>query len=301
MLRTVSILAFALAAQAATAQEVTIETARGDATLPAAPQEVVVFDLAALDTLGALGVGMAGVPDLVGSDILSDAAGDAEIVGTVFEPDYEAVNALGADLAVIGGRSATQLDAMARILPTIDMTIPGEDLVETGLARIDAFGTLFGRADEAARLRATIEDKIARAQSAIEGQGDGLIVLTNGPKVSAYGAGTRFGWIHDNLGLPEAVETTSEGRHGQPVSFEFIASADPDWLIVIDRAAAIGAEGARAQATLDNPLVAGTKAWKAGQVVYLDAADAYLNGGGAQSMERTLDTLIDAFAGGSES
>lgn len=47
--------------------------------------------------------------------------------------------------------------------------------------------------------------------------------------------------------------------------------------------------------------MAGTTAWEEGQVVYLDGADAYLNGGGAQSMERTLDTLIDAFVGGSAS
>lgn len=79
------------------------------------------------------------------------------------------------------------------------------------------------------------------------------------------------------------------------MSFDFIAAADPDWLLVIDRAAAIGEEGARAAATLDNPLVARTTAWQEDQVVYLDAADAYIVGGGAQAMERTLDALIAAF------
>ncbi|WP_422075263.1 siderophore ABC transporter substrate-binding protein [Tranquillimonas rosea] len=294
--------ALILGAAPALAQDVTIPTARGEAALPAAPESVVVYDLAALDTLDALGVGVDGVPDMIGVDYLDETAAEAQVVGTLFEPDFEAVNALSPDLAIVGGRSATQYDALSGMVPTIDMTIPGESLVETGLSRIDAYGTLFRREAEAADLRQRLEDRIATAQDAVEGRGDGLIVLTNGPKVSAYGAGTRFGWLHTTLGLPEAADTDSAGRHGQPVSFEFIANADPDWLIVIDRAAAIGAEGARAEATLDNPLVAGTTAWEAEQVIYLDPADAYLAGGGAQSMARTLDTMISAFGGaGSDS
>ena len=290
-----SLLALSLSALPAVAQEVQIDTARGAASVPAYPETVVAFDLAAVDTLGALGVPIAGRPDMLGTEYLEASAGDAPVVGTVFEPDFEAVNALAPDPTIIGGRSSTQLDALSRIAPTIDMTIPGESLVETGLARIDAYGALFDKSDEASALRDRIEGKIEAARAALQDGGDGLIVLTNGPKVSAYGAGTRFGWIHDTLGLAQAVETENEGSHGQPVSFEFIAEADPDWLLVIDRAAAIGAEGARAEATLDNPLVAGTTAWREGQVVYLNAADAYLVGGGARAMERTLDTLIDAF------
>ena len=289
-----SILALALSTLPLAAQE-QVDTARGTESVPSDPRTVVAFDLAAVDTLGALGVPVAGRPDILGTGYLEESAGDAPIVGTVFEPDFEAVNALAPDLVIVGGRSATQYDALSGLAPTLDMTIPGEALVETGLDRIDAYGALFGKEDEATALRSRLEDRIETAKAAIKGRGDGLIVLTNGPKISAYGAGTRFGWIHDTLNLPEAVETEAEGTHGQPVSFEFVAAADPDWLLVIDRAAAIGDEGARAEATLDNPLVAETKAWREGQVVYLNAADAYLVGGGARAMERTLDTLTDAF------
>lgn len=286
---------FALSTLPLSAEELRLDTARGAEEVPAAPETVIAFDPAAIDTLSALGIAVAGRPDVLGTAYLEAAAGEAAVVGTLFEPDLEAVNAQSPDLVIVGGRSATQYDALSRVAPTIDMTIPGEALVETGLDRIDAYGTLFGKEDEAADLRERLEGKIAEAREAMAGKGHGMIVLTNGPKVSAYGAGTRFGWVHDTLGLAEAVETESEGRHGQPVSFEFIADADPDWLLVIDRAAAIGAEGARASATLDNPMVARTTAWSEDQVVFLDAADAYVVGGGAQAMERTLDTLIEAF------
>lgn len=279
----------------AIAETVTIETARGPVELTAAPSSVVAFDIAAIDTLDALGIPVVGRPDKLFVDYLGEAE-SAEIVGSLFEPDFEAINALQPDLVILGGRSSTQLEALEGMAPAIDMTIPGETLIDTGLARIDAYGALFQREDKAAALRATLEEKITAASTAAEDQGSALIVLTNGPKVSAFGAGSRFGWIHGALGLEEAANADEAGSHGQPVSFEFIAEANPDWLIVIDRAAAIGADGARAQQTLDNELVAQTTAWTKGQVVYLNGAESYIAGGGAQSIENALDQLIEAFS-----
>lgn len=118
-----------------------------------------------------------------------------------------------------------------------------------------------------------------------------------GPAVSVYGAGSRFGWLHEALDLPETVENVDVQTHGEAVSFEFIADANPDWMIVVDRAAAIGADNQSAQTTLDNDLVAGTTAAKEGQIVYLNAADIYIAGGGVQSMTRVMDTLIAGFGG----
>jgi len=120
--------------------------------------------------------------------------------------------------------------------------------------------------------------------------------MTNGPKVSAYGGGSRFGWIHAATGLPEAVPGLEDTTHGQAVSFEFIRDTDPDWLIVIDRVAAIGGESETAAATLDNPLIRDTRAWSAGRVVWLDAGPIYIAGGGIQSILMTLETIRAAFA-----
>ncbi|MHA3976791.1 siderophore ABC transporter substrate-binding protein [Halovulum sp. GXIMD14794] len=284
-----------LLAAPAVSQTVTVETARGAVDMPAAPETVVAFDIAAIDTLYALGIPVAGRPDKLYVDYLAEAEA-AEVVGSLFEPDLEAINALQPDLVILGSRSSTQLESLQGLAPTIDMTIPGEALIETGLARIDAYGALFDRADEAAALRNRLESKIDAARTAADGKGSALIVLTNGPKVSAYGADSRFGWVHGALGLEPAAQTDDAGSHGQPISFEFIAEANPDWLIVIDRAAAIGADGARAEQTLDNELVAETTAWEKGQVVYLNGADAYISGGGAQSIERALDLLTTAFS-----
>lgn len=280
------------------AQTATIDTATGPATVPANPETVAVFDIAALDTLHALGVEVAGVPSPVFLDSLSEVADQAAHVGTLFEPDFEALAVVQPDLIIAGGRSSTQVEALSRIAPTIDMTIGADDLLGQARSRILSYGTLFDVAEPAARLTARLDAALEEATRAVSGKGDALILLTNGGKISAYGANGRFGWLHRALDLPEAANGLDAGNHGQSVSFEFVAEADPDWLLVIDRGAAIGAEGEAAAATLDNPLIGRTKAAQTGRIVYLDAAPLYIAAGGATAVEHTLEEISAAFSGG---
>lgn len=281
---------------AAFAQTVTVEDAQGEATVPVTPETVVVFDLAALDTISAIGVEVDGVPDITPPAYLESALGDAQIVGTLFEPDFEELAAMQPDLIVAGGRSQTQVGALSEIAPTLDMTIDGGDIVGQAKARAEAYGKIFDRTDAADEAIAALEADISEAAEAVEGKGGALILLANGGKISAYGSGSRFGWIHNALDLPEAREGLETETHGEAVSFEFVAETDPDWILVVDRAAAIGQEGEAARATLDNPLVQGTKAGQAGQIIYLDSAPLYLAGGGIQSLRITLDEITEAFA-----
>jgi iron complex transport system substrate-binding protein len=275
------------------AEDVTIITATGEVTLPAAPATIAVLDIAAIDTLTALGIVPQGVPDNLYVPYLADLAGTATVVGTLFEPDLEALATLSPDLIIAGGRSSTQVEPLSQVAPTIDMTI-WEDVIGEGRARIAAYGALFGKADKAAELTAALDAKLAEVTAAATGKGKALILQTNGPKVSAYGEGSRFGWIHTALGLPEAYENLNPETHGDAVSFEFIAEVNPDWIIVIDRAAAIG-EPASASDTLANPLVAGTVAGQKGQIVYLSSTPIYIAGGGYTSLMTTLDELLAAF------
>lgn len=290
--------AFTLAlTTAAAAQDVTIETATGPVTLPAQPQTVVALDIAALDTLDALGVRIAGMPAPHFVSYLDDVAAQAQNVGSLFEPDFEALANMAPDLIVAGGRSSSQVDALSEVATTIDMTILGDDHVAEALARLDAYGTLMGLQAEADAVEADFTAKLDAARAAVADQGDALIVMTNGPTVSAFGAGSRFGWIHQALDFPEAVEGVDQQTHGEAISFEFIAEANPDWLIVVDRSSAIGQPADAASQTLDNALVAQTTAWQQGQVIYLTSANVYIAGGGIQSMGMTLDEVIAAFGG----
>lgn len=278
----------------AAAQAVEVQTALGSATVQASPETVVALDLAALDALGALGVAVAGVPDIAPPAYLADAMAAARTVGTLFEPDFEALAVMDPDLIIAGGRSQTQVGPLSAIAPTIDMTIPADDLLATTRARVTAYGEIFGLQPEAEVLVSELDARISEARSVAKGKGDALILLTNGSKVSAFGEASRFGWLHEALDLPEAYPDLAAEAHGEAVSFEFIADIDPDWIFVIDRGAAIGQQGEAAAVTLDNPLVAGTKAGRAGHIVYLDPARLYLAGGGVQSVMGTLGEVVKA-------
>ncbi|MEM1079359.1 MAG: siderophore ABC transporter substrate-binding protein [Pseudomonadota bacterium] len=293
MLRLFSLLAL-LTAAPALAETVKIDTYRGPAELSAMPETIAVFDVSALDSLVALGITPDAVIDPVYVDYLAGVTADAVRVGTLFEPDYEAVAALGPDLIIAGGRSYDAVPDLAKLAPTIDMTV-WEDTVGQGLDRLAAYGEIFGKQTEAAALTAAFQEKLAATKRAVEGEGSALIVMTVGPKVSAYGAAGRFGWLHSATGLPEAVVDVESATHGEAISFEFIRDADPDILIVVDRLAAIGQDGESAAATLDNALVRETKAWASDKVIYLDSAALYIAGGGIQSMNRILDSIIAKF------
>lgn len=293
----VSLLAAASLASAALAEDVTIATAQGEATVAAPPAKVVAFDVAAIDTLTALGVTLAGVPDnLYIPSLKKNPALKVETVGTLFEPDLEKLAGIAPDLIVVGSRSAAQRDAVAQVSPAIDMTV-GPDLIGDAEARITAYGTLFAKADEAAALNTALDEKLAALKAAADGKGTALIVMTNGPKLAAYGPGSRFGWLHEQTGMPPAIaDLKADEGHGNVLTHEAIAQANPDWLFVLDRGAAVGEEGQSAEATLKSPLVEGTNAWKAGHVVYLPAAELYIGGGGYGSLTSVVDTLTAALS-----
>lgn len=273
-----------------------VETYAGKVTVEGTPAKVAVFDIAALDTLLAIGVKPAGIPKNLYLPELSDLKGKADVVGDIFEPDLEALSALAPDMVIVGGRSSGKEKMTGTVAPSLDMTMDGVDVVDQARQRAMIYGRIFGKQVEAEKALADFDAALAGAQAAVHGKGKALIVMTNGPKITAYGADSRFGWVHKALDLPPAVEDVQAATHGEPVSFEFIAKVDPDWLLVLDRAAAIGANDQNAKATLDNALVAGTKASKRGQVVYLPSADFYIAAGGLRATERVLTAIATAFS-----
>ena len=280
------------------AGSVKVQTAHGEAVVPQNPERVAVYDLGAVDTLSKLGVKIGASVDSQNLAYLEAPLKDAVKAGTLFEPNYEALNAYNPQLIVIGSRMAKDKvsDELAKLAPTIDMTAQTDNMKESAKARIDAYGRIFGKQAEADALKAEIDKTFADAKAAAQGKGKGLVILVNAGKLSAFGPDSRLGgWIHRDIGVPPADEAIKEGSHGQPVSFEYIKEKNPDWLFVLDRSAAIGEEGQAAREVLNNPLVAQSTAWKKGQVVYLPP-ETYLAAGGAQELLNAGNLLKDAFS-----
>lgn len=284
-------------ASGANAADVTVKHAQGETTIATNPEKVVVFDFATLDNLDRLGVKIIGVPgSITYPEYLKkyDSADYAK-VGTLFEPDYEAVNAAEPDLIIVGGRSAAKYGELAKIAPTIDLTVPAKEFISGTEANIEKLGQIFGKETEAKAEVEKLNNELASLKDKAKGKGKGLMILTSGGKISAYGPGSRFGVLHDSFGVEPAAPDLSVGNHGQPISSEFILETNPDWLFVLDRDVAIGREGTSAKQLLDNELVRQTNAWKNDQVVYLNGQNWYLVGGGLGALHNTIQQLSAAF------
>ena len=275
---------------------VDIDTVKGEVSLPINPSPIVVYDMSLMQDLAALDVAIEGKPSNLKLDNLqSKNQPNPKEVGTVFEPDLEALNAMQPQAILVGSRMAEKYNALSSIAPTLDMTIDTANIYESSKQRLHDLGALFGKSDEALKLQQNIDGLIDETKVLTHNKGNGLVVMVNGNKLSAYGDQSRFGFVHTVLGVPMVDNQISDARHGQPVSFEYLQKTNPDWLFVLDRSAAIGEDGAGAKVVLDNPLVAQTTAWKKGQVVYL-SPDSYLAFGGYQQWMQDLTTIKAAFS-----
>ncbi|MFD6948827.1 hypothetical protein A6A08_14770 [Nocardiopsis sp. TSRI0078] len=282
------------------AETVTVEAENGEVEIPRDPGTVVVFDNAQLDILDALEVDVAGIPSAdVVPELFADYAESDDVanVGSLFEPDFEAVAALDPDLIISGGRSSAVTGELAEIAPTIDMSLDSADILGSISERTTAYGEIFDRAEEADALVTEFESRVEEVGAKVAESGDGLVLMSNAGEISAYGPGSRFGFFYDVLGLEPSIEIVNEeARHGEAMSFEALAEADPDWLYVIDRDNAIGTEGASpAEQVLDNELVDRTTAAQEDQVLYLDSAELYLVGG-IQAHLNTIDDIDAALS-----
>lgn len=282
---------------AVSAETISINTVKGDVDLAINPSPLVVYDMTLLQDLAALNVAVDGMPGNLKLDNLhSETQPEPKEVGTVFEPDLEALNAMNPQAILIGSRMAEKYDELSSIAPTLDMSIDTTNIYESSKQRLHDLGALFGKSDQALKLQGDIDTLIDDAKNVTKDKGTGLVIMVNGNKMSAYGDKSRYGFIHSVLGVPMADNQIADARHGQPVSFEYLQKTNPDWLFVLDRSAAIGEDGAGAKAVLNNPLVAKTNAWSKGQVVYL-SPDSYLAFGGYYQWIQDLTTIKNAFAG----
>ncbi|UNX53360.1 siderophore ABC transporter substrate-binding protein [Georgenia sp. TF02-10] len=275
---------------------ITVEHAQGSTEVPADPERVAVFDMGALDTLDTLDVDVVGVPKASVPSFLEEYTGEEYTdVGTLFEPDYEALARLDPDLVVVGFRSAAAYPELSKSYPTVDVTFDSTDFLAGLEESAGTLGEIFGKEDEVAEALAGIDQRVEEIRPAGEAAGTGMVLQTSGGEVTMNGAASRFGLIFTVLGVAEAAPDVASDPHGEVVSFEVVRDANPDWLFVNDRDAAIGETGGQAaEQILDNELVAATTAWQQDQVVYLDGERWYIVMHGLSNVEAMIDEVGQA-------
>lgn len=264
----------------------------GETVIEDKPETVVVFDFGILDALSKLDVEVAGVPQAAIPPYLEEYAGDEYTnVGSLKEPDFEAIHAMQPDLIIISARQADLYPEFEEIAPTVYMGLDTTNYMNSFESNMTLIGELFGKEQEMAKELETVKSEIETIAADLENvEGKALFVLINEGKVSAYGPGSRFGLIHDVFGY-EAADTNLEvSTHGQGVSFEYLAETNPDILFVLDRSQAIES-GAPGNADFENELVQKTNAYKNGKIIYVDPSAWYLAGGGLDSMRIMIEDM----------
>ncbi|MFK4303707.1 MULTISPECIES: siderophore ABC transporter substrate-binding protein [unclassified Paenibacillus] len=260
------------------------------------PKNVVVFDFGSLDTLDKLGVDVAAVAQQDLPTYLSKYK-DSKYAsaGTLFEPDYEKISDLSPELIIIGGRQADAYKELSKIAPTISLAVDTKDFVNSFKKNVETLGQIFDKEDAAKQELATIDSSIkAVHDKAVASKAKGLIVLTNEGSLSAYGEQSRFGIIHDALGVTPVDPSIKVSTHGQKVSFEYVQQKNPDYIFVVDRGAVVvekGKEQVTGKQTIENELVKKTNAFKNGHIVYLDPNYWYLSGNGLESVSEMIKEI----------
>jgi iron complex transport system substrate-binding protein len=273
--------------------ELTFKHQLGETKVKTNPKKVVVFDFGILDSLDKLGVEVTAVPQSNLPPYLAKYK-DAKYknAGTLQEPAFEKINELGPDLIIISGRQQAHYAELSKIAPTVFMGVDNKKYMESFTENMNRLGQIFGKEVQVKEELAKINDSVKKVKDAAAASGkNALVTLVTGGKVTAYGPGSRFGLIHDVLGVTPVEKNIEVSTHGQNISFEYIVEKNPDYLFVVDRETAVGESKTTAKQVIENELVKKTNAFKNGKIVYLDPSYWYVSGGGLVSVAQMVQEI----------
>lgn len=281
----------------------TLSHSKGSTQVVAAPQRVVVYDLATLDTMQALGIAVAAGPKAQLPQYLESMAASYTVAGSLFEPDYAVLSQLQPDLVIVGGRSAARYETLSKVLPTADFSVRRDHMLHDMQRNILQLAQLYGKEQQGQALVNQIEREVAELRQLASQAAPGVLLLTLNERIAPQAPGGRFGFLFDVLGAKSLLTQQDVPARGAPAyTFEDVAKLQPQWIYVIDRNAATGsaaggAQSVPAQKVLDNAQIASTPAAQKGQVVFLDPKGWYLMGStGPTALLRNIAQLKRAYA-----
>lgn len=271
------------------AQTVDLKTVRGSVSVNAPVTKLVAFPAGVIDTLDALGVALVGIPSDVQLDYIQQSGSP---VGTLFSADLEAIHRLKPDLVIVGTRSAAQYDAVSQVANTIDLSLPSGNHFQAAVARMHQLALLTGKEAQANQVETRLKSLVNEVKTLINPNERVMVVMIMGRSLQMLTANTRIDWFQSELGMNLVSDSPLQLGELAPISYEYILSKNPDWLIVLDRDAAVGISStSQGMQLMDNPIVKMTHASQSGQMLFLDGVGTLNAVGGVQGIERTLTQL----------
>lgn len=294
-------------AENSTDETVTVKDVTGEVEVRKNPKKVAALDNRTFETLEDWGIKLVGAPKLI-MPASSGYKNDESVVdiGNHKEPNLEALATADPDLVIVGQRFGTYYEDIKELLPNADVINlnwdvseeadnPGKNLINGFKDSIDNLGAIFDKKDEAEDLKAKLDKSIAKAKETYKG-GTVVSAVVSGGEIgySTPGYGRVWGPLYDVLSLKPAieVENTSSDHKGDDISVEAIADANPAYLLVLDRDAAVTNDGK--ESTPASDVIEGSEALKntdaiKNSAIYYAPADTYTN--------ESPQTFINIFEG----
>jgi iron complex transport system substrate-binding protein len=227
---------------------------------------------------------------------LADTADQFENVGTLKEPNVEALANLAPELIIISNRLLDFAEQLEEIAPVVVLSVDYTDYWGSVQKNITTLGTIFDEEAAADEAIATLNEEIEDVQAKTTGISEKtLTLLLNDGSMSAFSTGSRFGFIYDTLGFTPVDAAIEDSTHGQSVGYEGLLEINPQILFVVDRTAAIGTASDENAALLENDFVYQTDAYKNNKIINLSSDLWYLSGGGIESFHLMIEEIAADF------
>ncbi|OCG54737.1 hypothetical protein A9G36_07860 [Gilliamella sp. Choc6-1] len=268
--------------------------------VPKSPEKVVVMNYGALDTLDALGKGSIVVAtplSVIPSYLQQFNKTSITDTGNMKDPNIDAIRQVKPDLIIIDGRQASKTEDLSKIAPVINLSVNAQNYVESTKNHIQVLAKITETESKVDNIIQALDKKIQSAQALAQASAKKAIVaIHNNGKMILINSSSSAALIHDVLDVKRAVPLTvmpANNLIGKPkpifIDDNYIKSVKPDIIFVVDRSKAIGNQGMNehffSQQALDKSKT---------HVVYLTPDLWYLSGGGAESINRQIDEIINA-------
>ncbi|MEO3871938.1 iron-siderophore ABC transporter substrate-binding protein [Nonomuraea sp. B12E4] len=268
----------------------TVKHAMGETKVPMTPRRVVVLDSDKLDSMVSLGLAPVGAVQASDNqtwpEYLGSALSGLKSVGTIAQPNLEAISALKPDL-ILGSkfRQAAYYDKLSKIAPTVFTERVGITWKENFLLDAEALG----KKDQGRQLLTAYETR-AKQVGAKFAKLKVSIVRFRPTEIRIYGPDGFSGIVLGDAGIPRPQAQLLEGKDDRrfaKLSQENLSDADGDALFY----SAFGDEAAKSQAEVTaGPLWQNLDAVKAGHAFKVDD-EIWMTGIGVTAAGKILDDL----------
>lgn len=270
----------------------TIRHAMGETTLEVAPQRVVTLDVGELDAvllMGIVPVGAVEYTDTSWASFIAEQTQEVLMVGTLAEPDFEAIASLSPDVIISSKLRHEQIyEQLARIAPTVFAERPGVAFRHN----FKLYAETLGREVEGAEIVARYEDRVKELNAALPAERPvTAVVQLRTDQVRFYQRANFIGVVLADLGIPRC-EIENVDDFAAIVSNERIGDVADAELIFV----AVQGEGDNAYADeiLAGALWQSLPAVADGNVVFADNS-VWIAGVGYGSAFEVLDDIAEHF------